>query len=90
MVGAVLTLVGALEDICIQADENAAPCPSSPLLYYGLATVGAGAALAVPGFLMFGTNLTRFHYDGAPPISARVGPVPLPHGGFGLGATLSF
>jgi hypothetical protein len=62
-------------------------------VYYGLVTLAVGAGAAAGGFVLFGTNQTGFHFsDEQPPnpITARVGPVPMPHGGVGLGATLSF
>jgi hypothetical protein len=91
-IGALMTFAGLLEEICAGDDSGeSGSCKTPPVVYYGLATMAGGTLLAVPGFVMFGSNITRFHYDAVPmPISARVGPVPMPHGGLGLGATISF
>ena len=68
-------------------------CKLPSVVYYGLGTVAVGGGVSALGFVLFGANHTAFHYDREAtlvPMAARIGPVPLPHGGLGLGASLSF
>jgi hypothetical protein len=96
VVGAFVALIGALELGCTYDDSSgvsSGSCGTPSSVYYGLAAMGVGAGVASLGFVLFGTNQTGFHYLPAPvplPFSARVGPVPLAHGGLGLGVTGSF
>jgi hypothetical protein len=49
--------------------------------------------MTATGFMLYGTNHTGFRFASEPAptrIQASVGPVPLPHGGLGVGARLSF
>lgn len=96
VVGTFVTFIGALQSDCAQsesADGPSSPCNTASSVYYGLGTMVAGAGLSATGFVLFGVNGTGFHYDRDSllvPMSARVGPVPLPGGGLALGGTLSF
>jgi hypothetical protein len=96
VVGALVAFVGVLELGCTYDDAtgvSSGSCSTPSSVYYGLAAMGVGAGVASLGFVLFGTNHTGFHYTPAPvptPFSARLGPVPLAHGGVGLGLTGSF
>jgi len=86
VIGGVVALLSASELGC----DAATPCKTPQTVYYGLATMGAGAALGTVGFVLFGGNITRFHYEGLPaPVMTRVGAVPVP-GGVGIGTAITF
>ena len=95
-VGTLVLFAAVITSDCSQSDASdrqSNSCSTPPAVYYGLATLAVGGGLAAGGFVVFGANQTGFHFnDEHPPnpISARVGPVPMPHGGAGLGATISF
>jgi hypothetical protein len=96
--GTVMLFAGALELDCANSPggTNAADpgsCSTPPVVYYGLLTLGVGLGLGAGGFVLYAENQMGFGFKrelGLSPITARVGPVPMPHGGVGLGATLSF
>jgi len=92
-VGVIVLFAGLIaESDCGQTDGFAEPkpCTTPPAVYYGLATMGAGAAIGTVGFVLFGDNISRFRYDGAPmPVMTRVGAIAVP-GGARFGTTLSF
>ena len=97
IVGTFVVVIEAVSNIDCGADDGDAatsatsPCKTPSSIYYGLATMGVGAGMAAGGFVLFSSNLTRFHYEGAPyPVTTRVGAVPMPGGGLGLGTTISF
>ncbi len=96
VVGTFVTFIGALEFDCAGSDSGGgspSSCNTPSSVYYGLGTMAVGAGVSATGFVLFGTNGSGFHFSSEPvllPMSARVGPVPLPGGGLGLGATLSF
>jgi len=96
VVGTVMLFAGLLSEECTVADGTTGVsdnCGTPPAVYYGLGTLAVGAAMTTAGFALFGTNQTGFRFKSDPvlvPIKASIGPVPMPHGGLGLGATLSF
>jgi hypothetical protein len=94
VVGTAVLLAGVISEECAASDSgDTDSCSTSPAVYYGLGTLAVGAAMTTAGFALYGTNQTGFQFRSEPmlvPITASVGPVPLPHGGLGLGATLSF
>lgn len=95
-VGSVMWLAGTALNECnsdTTTPNSAGHCGTPSIVYYGLGTFVAGAAIGAVGFVIFGNNGSGFHYFSQPallPMSARVGLVPLARGGVGLGATLSF
>ena len=89
-VGTVMILMGAY-DSC--ADEETRPCSTPPISYYGAATFVAGAAMTAVGWVLYGQNRAHFTFsEGRPwqPTSARLGLLPMPRGGLGFGATVTF
>jgi hypothetical protein len=89
-----MLFIGALSYDCASDANSTSPesCSTPSVVYYGLATFAAGAGMAATGFVLYGTNRTGFHFqtEPAPPrFTARVRPVPLPHGGVGLGTIFS-
>jgi hypothetical protein len=93
VVGLLAIFAGMLSDDNCGSSDNAGgsnSCRTSPAEYGGIIAAGVGALGMGIGFGMYATNKTHIDYSAQPPISARVGPVPLPHGGLGLGATISF
>jgi hypothetical protein len=77
-------------------DTSSKDCQSdgpAPVAYYGLATLAAGAGMTTVGWIMFAHNRTHFQLSDDPePLgaSARISVLPMPHGGFGLGAVVAF
>ena len=101
IVGPVVTVVGALMVVagaynsCDDAAPNPPPCKTPPISYYGAATFLAGAGMTSVGWAMFIYNRPHFvlsNANAAPwqPASARLGLVPMPRGGLGFGATVTF
>ena len=97
VVGTAILLAGGIETECTRSDTSSGgsqpPCGTPSIVYYGLATLGVGAAMTATGFVLFGTNHTGFGFESEPapnPITARVGPMPMPQGGLGLGAAITF
>jgi len=97
VVGSAVMFAGELSYDCVSEDaaDNGAGgnCKTPPSVYYGLTTLAVGAGMTTVGFVLYGGNHTGFHFESEPvPLryTARFGPVPLPRGGLGLGATLAF
>lgn len=96
VVGLFVVLIdGALRVGCdagnVDSTSSTSSCKTPAGLYYGLGAMGVGAGMAAGGFVLFASNITRFRYDGAPYlVTTRVGAVPMPSGGLGLGTTISF
>ncbi|MEP7052156.1 MAG: hypothetical protein ABJB12_17460 [Pseudomonadota bacterium] len=96
--GPVVTLIGALMVVsgAVQGCDDAnrtGPCRTPPISYYGAATFFAGAGMTAAGWVLYIHNRAHFQLSalGPPePASARLGLIPLPRGGLGFGATLSF
>jgi hypothetical protein len=92
-VGALMTYAGFATVGC--DDNSVSPCRNGPepIGYYGLATLAVGAGMTTAGWIVFAHNRAHFELSqelGPLSPSARVGVIPLPHGGLGLGATVAF
>ncbi len=89
-VGAVFTAAGLFRTC-----SDAAPgesCDGKPTAFYvGLGVLAVGAGMTAVGWPLYLHNRAHFQASDRPPApSARLGVVPLPHGGLGLGATFAF
>ena len=91
--GTVILVIAASEECSVEQSGATNSCNTPSAIYYGLGTLAVGAGMTAGGFVLFATNQTGFQFTSEPllvPVTARVGPIPLPRGGLGLGATLSF
>ena len=91
-VGGVLMLIGVYNG-CAADGPAIHPCSTPPIVYYGLATFFAGAGMTTAGWIVYAHNRAHFELNepgSAPPTSARLGLIPMPRGGLGFGATVTF
>ncbi len=92
-VGTLMLLVG-VSDGCPEDDlDLKRSCSTPPLVYYGAAMFLAGAGMTTAGWILYAHNRAHFELSAPGPLqpaSARIGLIPLLHGGLGLGATVGF
>jgi hypothetical protein len=95
-VGLILFIAGLFATPCEDDSKGNGKCAYSPAIYYGLGTLAVGGGIATSGWLVYAQNRAHFVHRSplaaatAQSVAARVGLMPLPRGGFGLGAAVAF
>ena len=90
-VGLVLTAAG-LFGTCSDPAPGESCDGKPPVFYIGLGTLALGAGMTAVGWPLYLHNRAHFRVSAAEKAqpSARLGVVPMPRGGLGLGATFAF
>lgn len=89
-VGAVLTVGGVLRE-CSDPPPGQG-CDRPAIVYVGLGMFAVGAGMTAIGWPLYIHNRAHFQASDGPAAlpAARLGVLPMPHGGLGLGATFAF
>jgi hypothetical protein len=89
-VGAVFTVAGLLRTC--SAPPPGESCDQPTAFYVGLGALAVGGAMTAVGWPLYIHNRAHFDFraQAAPQPAARLGVVPMPRGGLGLGATFAF